>query len=88
MIRIPLNNEKDILKFHYDNITKKVGREWNVEIRLQKRMLHHAGNVDLEAMYQNLLNSLLKDTAGFSILTATPKELSIFSELFNLTLKF
>jgi len=85
MIRIPLNNEKDILKFHYDNITKKVGREWNVEIRLQKRMLHHAGNVDLEAMYQNLLNSLLKDTAGFSILTATPKELSIFSKLFNLT---
>ncbi|KAA9038630.1 hypothetical protein FW778_13845 [Ginsengibacter hankyongi] len=85
MVKIQLNNEQEILKFHYNNLTKKVGKEWNIEIRLRKRISQHAGNPGIVAMFQDLLDSLLKDSSGFSIITAPPKELSAFAQLFDST---
>ncbi len=85
MVKIQLKNETEILKFHYNNLTIKVGRQWNIEIHLKKLITKYIGNQPLKSMYEALLKKVKKDASDFSILTATPVELSVFIELFEIT---
>jgi len=83
MIKISLNNEVAVLKFHYENLTVQTGREWTVVVRIQRLIDKHAATPSLVAMYTFLLQKVLKDAVGFSILTATPRQLKAFIEEFE-----
>jgi hypothetical protein len=78
VIKIFLNNEKGITDFHYENLTKKVGREWNVVDRIKRLIKKHTHNPQPLSMYRFLLSKVERDSTGFSILTAKPADLNDF----------
>lgn len=78
MIKIELKNEKDILDFHYKNLTTKVGKEQNVINRIEKRILDPKKTTLVKNMYEYLLKNVKQNNKGFSILTAKPIELQNF----------
>lgn len=81
MIKIHLNNESEILDFHYDSLTVKVGAELNVLDRIDraKRKLPNATNI-----FDFLKDKVLRDQTGYSILTAKPNELEDFIRAFEI----
>lgn len=81
MIKIELDNAIGILKFHYDNLTVKKGGKWTIIDFLNDRISKVIGKpnqIGLTQMYDFLKISILKNSNGFSILTASPKELEDF----------
>ncbi len=77
MIKINLNNEKEILNFHYDNLTIKIGRGWIVESYLNFRINKFSNPIDQNKIefYKYLKTIVKKNAHGISILTAEPNEL-------------
>lgn len=84
MIKININNLNQILNFHYNNLTKKKGKEWTIIDYLDKRIATNIGNNDLYIMYNELKNYVVKNSNFFSLLTATPKELEDFKIIFEI----
>lgn len=78
MIKIQLTDERSILDYHYNNLTKKNGRKANVITKLEKYRRKYKVGSKTYSFYDFLLNKTQKDSAGFSILTAKPHELSNF----------
>jgi hypothetical protein len=78
MIKIELKNHKEILKFHYDNLTNKKGKEQLIVDGLEIRVKRANKNMDLKKTYEHLIEKVIEDKNGFSILTATPIELEKF----------
>lgn len=88
MIKINLHNSNQILNFHYNNLTVKKGGQWNIVDYLNDRKLKVIGNLNqvaLTNMYDFLIAKVNKDVNGFSILTASPKEIENFKINFELT---
>ncbi len=83
MIQIHLENEKEVLNFHYDNLTKKDGKKQTVIKRINKWKNKYKGNPRIYSLYEYLLNNVVKDASGFSILIAKPKELDNFIKRFT-----
>jgi hypothetical protein len=84
MIKIELQNRAQILDFHYSNITTKNGKEMTV-INFLNNRIRKTANPILINMYTSLIDKVKKDAFGFSILTASPKELEDFKILFEAT---
>lgn len=87
MIKIELQNPTHILKFHYNNLTIKKGREWTIIDFLNNRITKAIGKpnqVALTQMYNFLKTSVSKNIDGFSILTASPDELEVFKSTFEI----
>lgn len=80
MVKIHLNNEKEILDFHYSNLTKQIGKEWTVIIRIEKLIKKYNRHPLFKSFYEYLLAKVEQDANGFSILTAKPEELKKFIE--------
>lgn len=84
MIKINLEKEKEILNFHYNNLTIRKGKEWTVIVRINRLIRKYQTMPRIRAMYEYLLKNVIKDTKGFSILIAKPAELADFTDRFNL----
>lgn len=80
MIKIKLSSENTILKFHYENLTVKKGKESTIESFLDERILKFSTPLDQDKveLYKFLKSIVIKDKNDFSILTAKPQVLEKF----------
>lgn len=74
MIKINLESKTETLKFHYENLTIKKGKELTIENFIDKRIQKYSSPLEKDKVefYSYLKRIVLKDKKDFSILTAEP----------------